>query len=147
MPDSTGKEDQTQADIQFFRALTAYPATALGVEISIALGLLALLGLSIGLAGKSAPGAYLLTAFALFPTVLTYAELAARTPGPGGSFRLVVPTLPGLGAFLTGWASLLGQVSAGAILALTGATYLAAVLATLLPTLSLPPQLIAIPIV
>jgi len=147
MPDSTGKEGQTQADIQFFRALTAYPAAALGVEISIALGLLALLGPSLGLAGRSAPNAYLLTAFALFPTVLTYAELAARTPGPGGSFRLVAPTLPGVGAFLTGWVSLLGQVSAGAILALTGATYLATVLVTFLPTLTFPAQLMAVPIV
>jgi uncharacterized hydrophobic protein (TIGR00271 family) len=147
MSDNTGKERHVRADIQLFRALSAYPAAALGVEVSTAVGLFALLGLLIGLAGTSAPGAFLLATFGFFPTVLAYAELSARIPGPGGSYRLVAPTLPGLGAFLSGWASLLGQISAGAILALAGAAYLAAVLETLFPAFTFPPRLVAIPIV
>ena len=147
MPDNSGKERHIGVDIQLFRALSAHPAAALGVEVSIAVGLLALLGPAISLAGASAPSAFLLTALALFPTVLAFAELSARTPGPGGSYRLVAPTLPGLGAFLTGWASLLGQVSASAILALTGAIYLAAALEALFPAFTFLPQWLAIPIV
>ncbi len=147
MPDNSGKERHIGADIQPFRALSAHPAAALGVEVSITVGLLALLGPAISLAGAPAPSAFLLTALALSPTVLAYAELSARTPGPGGSYRLVAPTLPGLGAFLAGWASLLGQVSASAILALTSATYLAAALEALFPAFTFPPQWLAIPIV
>ena len=140
MPDNSGKERHIGADIQLFRALSAYPAAALGVEVSITVGLLALLGPAISLAGAPAPSAFLLIALALLPTVLAYAELSARTPGPGGSYRLVAPTLPGLGAFLVGWASLLGQVSASAILALTSATYLATALEALFPAFTFPPQ-------
>lgn len=147
MLDDTGKERRARADIQLFRALSAYPAVALGVEVSTAVGLFSLLGLLTDLAGASAPGAFLLTTLVLFPTVLAYAELSARTPGPGGSYRLVVPTLPGLGAFLAGWSSLLGQTSAGAILALANATYLAAALETLFPAFIFSPRLMAIPIV
>jgi uncharacterized hydrophobic protein (TIGR00271 family) len=127
--------------------LSAYPAGSLGVEVFIAVGLLALLGPLLGLAGTLAPSAFLLTVLILFPTVLTYAEVSARTPGPGGSYRLVAPILPGLGAFLTGWASLLGQISAGAILALTSAVYLSAVLEAASPVFSFPSWLVTIAVV
>jgi uncharacterized hydrophobic protein (TIGR00271 family) len=147
MSDNSDQERRTRVDIQWFRALGAYPAVALGVEVSTAVGLFALLGPLIGLAGASAPSAFLLTALALFPTVLAYAELSARTPGPGGSYRLVAPTLPGLGAFLAGWSSLLGQASAGAILALASAAHLTAALEAFLPAFTFPPRLMAIPIV
>lgn len=143
MLDNTGKERHTRADIQLFRALNAYPAAALGIEVSTAVGLFALLGPLIGQAGPSAPAAFLLTAIALLPTVLAYAELSARTPGPGGSYRLVAPVLPGLGAFLTGWASLLGQVSVGAVLALASASYLAAALTAFFPAFTFPLPLLA----
>lgn len=145
MSDNTGHERHTRAeDIRLFRSLNAYLAAALGVEVSVAVGLFALLGPLGGLAGPSAPMAFALTAIALLPTVLAYAELSARTPGPGGSYRLVKSVLPELGAFLTGWASLLGQISVGAILALASASYLAAALEVFFPTLTFPPPLLAI---
>ena len=132
MPGNKGEEGRARADIRLFRSLSTYLAAALGVEVSIAVGLFALVGPLSSLAGPSAPVAFLLTAVALLPTVLAYAELSARTPGPGGSYRLVAPVLPGLGAFLTGWASLLGQVSVGAILTLATASLIAKALEALL---------------
>ncbi len=147
MPHNTGGERPTRADIRLFRALSVYPAVALGLEVSTVVGLFALLGPLIDLAGASAPSAFLVTALAFFPTVLAYAELSARTPGPGGSYRLIAPTLPGLGAFLAGWSSLLGQASVGAILALASAAHLAAALEAVFPALTFPPRLMALPVV
>jgi len=147
MSGNSDQERRTRADIQWFRGLGAYPAVALGVEVSTAVGLFALLGPLIGLAGASTPNVFLLTALALSPTVLAYAELSARTPGPGGSYRLVAPTLPGLGALLAGWSSLLGQASVGAILALASATHLVAALEAIFPAFTFPPRLMTVPIV
>ena len=130
-----------------FRALGAHTAVALGVGVSTVVGLFALLGPLIGLAGPSAPSAFLLTTLAFLPTVLAYAELSARIPGSGGSYRLVVPTLPGLGAFLAGWSSLLGQMSAGAILALATSTCLTAAVKAVFPAFTFSPRLMAIPVV
>jgi len=147
MSDNVTQDRRLRADIRLSRALSVYPAAALGVQVFVAVGLFALLNALLNLAGDSAPNAFLLTTFALLPTLLAYAELLARTPGPGGSYRLVAPTLPGLGAFLTGWLALLGQITAGAILALAGAAYLSAVLARLFPAYTFPSSLTAIPLV
>jgi uncharacterized hydrophobic protein (TIGR00271 family) len=98
------------------------------------------------LAGSSAPAAFLLIAVAILPTVLSYAELSARTPGPGGSYRLVAPALPGLGAFLTGWAALLGQIGVGALLSQAIASFLVDALKALFPAFTFPPQLLTIPV-
>jgi uncharacterized hydrophobic protein (TIGR00271 family) len=147
MLDHPDKERGPIADIQLFRALSVSLATALGAQVLLAVGLFGLLGPLTGLAGHSVPVAFLLTAAAFFPTVLAYAELSARTPGPGGSYHLVAASLPGVGAFLTGWGALLGLVSVGAILALMGGACLVAALNLLLPTLSLSPSLLALPIV
>jgi len=140
MPDDRNHPGPSKADIQLFRSLDARLAAALGVEVFIAVGLLAFLGPVSQLAGPAAPLAYLLTAVALLPTVLAYGELSARTPGPGGSYHLVGAVLPGLGTFLTGWVTLLGQTCAGAILVLTAASHLEAVLQAIFPHRFFPPQ-------
>ena len=147
MPANKTQDHHPKADIQLFRSLSLYLAAALGIQVSIAVGLFALLAPLPDSSGRSAPAAFLLTSIALLPTVLAYAELSARTPGPGGSYRLTSSALPGLGAFLTGWASLLGQMSLGALLALTSASYLAAALETLLPIFLFPRSLLAVLIV
>jgi uncharacterized hydrophobic protein (TIGR00271 family) len=147
MPDNAGEERRVAADIRLFRGLNVYPAAALGIQVSTAVGLFALLGPLIGLTGSSAPVAFLLTTVTLLPTVLVYAELSARTPGPGDSFRLVAPTLPGLATFITGWVSLMGQVGVAAILVLVSASYLAASLEALFPAFIFPPQWLAMPVV
>ena len=140
MPENTDRERRARPDIQLFRALNASSTAALGIEVAVAIGLFALLGPLVGLVGPSAPVAFLLTTVALFPTVLAYAELSARTSGSGGSYCLVAPVLPGLGAFLTAWASLLGQMSAGAILALVTASYLANALEAFFGAFVIPPR-------
>jgi amino acid transporter len=146
MPGNKDKERRARADIKLFRSLSIHLTAALGVEVSIAVGLFTLLGPLNDLAGSSAPAAFLLIAIAILPTVLSYAELSARTPGPGGSYRLVAPALPGLGAFLTGWSALLGQIGVGALLRQATASFLVDALKAFFPAFTFPPQLLTIPV-
>ncbi len=141
---SNNKETlRASASIQLFRALHLYTAITVSVHVFTAIGLFALLQPLINTAGISAPLSFLLIALLFLPTILAYGEIAARTPGPGGSYRLVETTLPEIGVFLTGWAALLGQLSAGALLALTCSSLISAILQRVIPIFALPTWLIA----
>ncbi len=114
----------TPLDVRSSRVLSIPVAAAIGATLSLSATVLVLLGPLVGVAGRAAPSAYLLSLVFFLPVILSLVE-SAYVPGePGGLFHLARVRSRLQSSFLIGWLLLGGLALLGAGLTLGAAGYL-----------------------
>ncbi len=108
-------------------------AQVIGIGVWVALGVWALFGEVMGLAGSRTPWIYLLAGLLGLPTILSRAELASWIRGPVTGFRLVRAAERPVLSFLVGWVTLIGWAAASALLASVFGRYASGLLETVIP--------------
>jgi uncharacterized hydrophobic protein (TIGR00271 family) len=103
--------------IGFSRVLGLTEAVALGLSISLGLGLFALFPIVLQLAGSLSPLAYLLAIALFLPLLLSYVERAQEAPGSASCYQLARMEGKPWVVFLTGWLMLAGHIAVAGLFA------------------------------
>lgn len=116
--------DLSTGTVRFSRTIGPGRAIALGSSVAGGLGIFALIGPALQLAGGSAWIAYLAAALIFLPVLAALAERAAVTPGSGGLYALVRAGGGTARMFAAGWLLLGGHLALIALLGWGAARYL-----------------------
>ncbi len=126
-------EKERRGQIRFSYGISLLLAVSKSLGVCLVIGLLAILGDLLTLAGSSVPLFSLILLLFVCLNLLGYIELSASSPRKGGAYRLVQACEDGNWlSFLTGWSLILAGISAAGILILSFARQAAALASTLL---------------
>lgn len=110
--------------VRYSRVIGTPWAVALGLSVSVGLGLFTLLGVFAGVDSRSLVSGYLLSALVALPFIATYLERALVVPGRQGVYSLARSSNVLLHRFMTGWLLLGGYAVLVALLGYGVSLYL-----------------------
>jgi len=105
-----------KTDIRYSRFLRSPWLIALGISVSVGLGVFSIMGQVMQTTGIRAPAVYILSAVLFVPIVLTFAERVVAKPERGWAFNIGQIGDPVFLSFVNGWLAFIGYLCLAALL-------------------------------